>query len=123
MSTDVFGHELSADFTAQLHLLRDKYFDRLKEKEMELEDIIANVAAYGLDKPTLSGLYLIVHNIVGAAPTHGFHDVAGRASEAEKVIQGYLRLRDLSNCDMDILFKLEDLTREIRVTLKTCPSV
>lgn len=120
MPTDDFKNDLSADFTAKLHLLRTKYFDSLKEKETELEDIIANISAYGIDTRTLTDLQSIVHNLAGAAPMHGFHEVGQYASGIEKTISEYLRLPDAVVSNMKILLEVEDLTDQIRQTLEAC---
>lgn len=118
MPTDVSHNDVSTELSAQLQLLRAKYFDSLQQKEAELEDILATVSAYGLDAQTLKELYLIVHNLAGVAPTHGFHNVAKYASRIEKNISKAFHHSETEVPSMEILLKLEDLTREIRVTLE-----
>ncbi|WP_299350806.1 hypothetical protein [uncultured Shimia sp.] len=122
MPTDLFSSELSADFKAQLHLLRTKYFDSLEKKEMELKDIIAKTSTCGLDTTTLTDLYTIVHNLAGIAPTHGFRDVGKHASAIEKAISEFLPPSEAVVSELNILSELKDLTKEIRATLETCRS-
>lgn len=109
--------ETAALMEKHLSVLRQQFLSSLVKKELELEDALSSVAAYGPSREHLARLFYIAHNIVGVAPTHRLHTLASVAGRAEALLARAVLPPHASIDLSEVLLSADDLADEIRNTI------
>ena len=98
-----------------LSLLRLQFLVSLRKKEVELEEVICDIAAFGADYDRLSQLFYIAHGLVGVAPTYHFNDLARAAGKVEALVDLSALTPDTFNVPAEpVLLAADTMAEEMR---------
>ncbi|WP_204112405.1 hypothetical protein [Shimia biformata] len=93
--------------------LRLRFLGSLRRKHSEVEDLICEFSAGTGTPEMVHRLFYLSHNIVGVAPTHGFHELA-RVAQATEAMLADVVLRNLPLADeMEMLLLADELADEM----------
>jgi len=101
-----------------LSVLRVQFQGSLKKKESELEDVICDIAAFGVNSDRLSQLFYIAHKLVGVAPTYKYNDLAEAAEKVELLVYQSTLAPGKQTVPTDkVLLAADEMAEEMRKAL------